>query len=101
MAIGQGPAVPDGRSPNARAGKRPRQDADASPARGPGALSVVELATAVLQLQPELKHTQDAVEWNGNLLNALITRVNTLEAWNNFVVPKIARFKGGIIEFRD
>ena len=72
MAIGQGPAVPDGRSPNAKAGKRPRQDADAAPAGGPGALSVVEFTIAMLQLQPELKHTQNAVKWNGNLLKALI-----------------------------
>ena len=45
MAIGQGQAVPDGRSHNTKAGKRPRQDADAAPAVGPGALFVVDLTT--------------------------------------------------------
>ena len=58
MALGQGQDVPDGRSPN---GKRPRQVAETAPGGAPGSLSTVELTTAVLQLQPELKNTQDAV----------------------------------------
>ena len=98
MAIGHGPTAPDGRSPNARAGKRTRQAADAFAAGGPGALTVVELTEAVQILQPDLKVTQDAVEWNGNLLNVLVTRVNTLEAWNNLVEPKL---EGGFVEVRD
>ena len=101
MAIGHGPTAPDGCSPNARAGKRTRQAADAPAAEGPGALTVVELTEAVQILQPDLKVTQDAVEWNGNLLNALVTRVNTLEAWSNLVEPKLTSFEASFVEVRD
>ena len=61
----------------------------------------MELTDAVRQIQPDLGHTQEAVEWNGNLLNALVTRVNTLEAWNNLVEPKITGLEGGFVEVRD
>ena len=101
MAIGQGPAAPDGRSPNARAGKRTRQAADAPAAGGPGALSVVELTEAVQIIQPDLKVTQDAVEHNASLLNALITRVNLLEGWTQMAEPKLTSFEAGLLEMRN
>ena len=68
-------AMPDGRLPN---GKRPRAAESVTPptpGQGPGALSTVELTTAVLQSQPAMmKNTQDAIHWNCDLLNPLELR---------------------------
>ena len=98
MALGQRQAVPDGRSPD---GKRLRQVAETAPGGAPGSLSTVKLTTAVLQLQPERKNTLDAVHWNCDLLNAVITRVNTLEAWTNLAEPRFSGYDGSLVEVRD
>ena len=63
-------AVPDGRSPN---GKRPRSQLATSSASGPS-MTLAETATAVLEMRPLVQSTAEAVQWNCDLLNALITR---------------------------
>ena len=87
-AAGGGPpqpqAVPNGMSPN---GKRPRSDEAAVSGRPP--LSVPELSTAVLEVQPLVRSTTEAVQWNCDLLNAVIGRVNSLEAWTKVAEPQI------------
>ena len=39
--------------------------------------------------------------WNCNLPNAVITRANTIEAWNDLVEPTVASFESGLVEIRD
>ena len=92
-------AMSDGRSPN---GKRPRPaESDAQPGQGPGATSAVELTTSVLQLQPAMKSTQDAVHWNCDFLNAMITRGNTLESCTKLVEPQLGPHQGAIAEIKE
>ena len=67
-------SVLDGRSPN---GKRPRSDISTS--SGP-AMNPAETATAVSEMRPLVQSTAEAVQWNCDLLNALITRVYTIES---------------------
>ena len=68
-------AVPNGMSPN---GKRRRSDQSAAGGRAP--MAVPELSTAMIELQPLVKSTAEAVQWNCDLLNAVIGRVNSFEA---------------------
>ena len=80
-------AKPDGKSPN---GKRPRPaEALEQQARAP--LSQAELESAVSEMKPLVQSTADAVHWNCDLLNALIGRVNALEAWTKIAEPEIAK----------
>ena len=69
--------------------------------RSPGRPDHVEPTAAVQQLQPALKNTQSAVHWNCDLLNAVITRVSTLEVWTNISEPKFVGYDSGFIEVRD
>jgi hypothetical protein len=62
---------------------------------------VVELTEAVQILQPDFKVTQDAVEHNASLLNALITLVNLLEGWTQMAEPKMTSFEAGLLEMRN
>ena len=72
----QGVAVPDWKSPNA---KRPRaKQADAEQGTSVKALSPEELTSAVTAIQSYLESTAGAVEWNCGLLNALVSRVNSV-----------------------
>ena len=77
-------AVPNGMSPN---GKRPRSDQASALGRPP--LAVPELSTAVLEMQPLVRSTAEAVQWNCDLLNAVIGRVNSLEAWTKVAESQI------------
>ena len=79
-----GQAVPNGMSPN---GKRPRSDQ--SPATGRPPLTLPEVSTAVNEMQPLLRSTAEAVQWNCDLLNAVIGRVNSLEAWTKVAEPQV------------
>ena len=72
-----GIAKPDARSPN---GKRPRAKVAADDALADADLSPGELTAAVKAIQAYLETTAQAVGWNCDLLNALVTRVNTIEA---------------------
>ena len=85
--VGGGPqtaqSVPDGRFPN---GKRLRSDISTS--SGP-AMSPPETSTAVSEMRPFLQSTAEAVQWNCDLLNALIGRVNTIEGWTKVAEPAI------------
>ena len=86
--------APDGRSPN---GKRPRQvEEGQAPARAP--MSTAELTTVVGEMQPLLRNTAEAVQWNCDSLNALIGRVNTIEAWTKIAEPEIAAVKAATID---
>ena len=58
--------VPDGRSPN---GKRPRSDTVLT---GKAPQSPDETGSGVLEMQPLLRSTAEAVQWNCELLNAVI-----------------------------
>ena len=42
---------------------------------------MAEASTAVLEMQSLVRSTAEAVQWNCDLLNAVIGRVNTLESW--------------------
>ena len=77
-------AVLNDTSPN---GKRPRSDQASVSDRPP--LSLPELSTAVLEPQPLVRSTAQAVQWNCDLLNAVIGRVNSLEAWTKVAEPQI------------
>ena len=79
-------SVPDGMSPN---GKRPRFDQSAATGRPP--LSPAETSTAVLEIQPLLRFTAEAVQWNCDLLNAVIGRVNMLESWTKVAEPQVTK----------
>ena len=61
-------AVPNGMSPN---GKRPRSDQSAAGGGRPP-MSLPELSTAMNETQPLLRSTAEAVQWNCDLLNAVI-----------------------------
>ena len=76
--------VPDGMSPN---GKRPRSDQSAATGRSP--LGPSETSTAVLEIQPLLRSAAEAVQWNCDLLNAVIGRVNSLEAWTKVAESQV------------
>ena len=78
-------AVPEGRSPN---GKRPRSDVATS--SGPS-MSLGETSSAVMEMRPLLQSTADAVQWNCDLLNALIGPVNTIEGWTQLAEPAITK----------
>ena len=78
-------AVPNGMSPN---GKRPRSDQAAASGRPP--LSPAETSTAVLEMQPLVRSTAEAVQWNCDLLSAVIGRVNTLESWTKVAEPQVS-----------
>ena len=71
-------------SPN---GKRLRSDQAAASGRPP--LSQAEISTAVLEIQPLLRSTAEAVQWNCDLLNAVIGRVNSLKAWTKVAEPVV------------
>ena len=43
----------------------------------------------MLELQPLFRSTAEAVQWNCDLLNAVIGRVNSLEAWTKVVDPQV------------
>ena len=87
-------SAPDGRSPN---GKRPRQvEEGQATARAP--MSTAELTTVVGEIQPLIRNTAEAVQWNCDLLNALIGRVNTIEAWTKIAEPEIAAAKAATID---
>ena len=79
-------SVPDGRSPN---GKRPRADQSVATGRPP--MTLPEVSTAVLEVQPLLRSTAEAVQWNCDLLNAVIGRVNNLESWTQLAEPTISK----------
>ena len=66
-------------------GKRPRSDQAAAFWRPP--LSEPELSTAVLELQPLVRATAEAVQWNCDLFNAVIGCVISLEAWAKVAEP--------------
>ena len=53
-------------------------------------MSVPELSTAMNEMQPLVRSTAEAVQWNCDLLNAVIGRVNTLEAWTKIAEPQVA-----------
>ena len=78
-------AVPNGMSPN---GERPRSD-QAPAASGRPPLSAPELSTAVLELQPLVRSTAEAVQWSCDLLNAVIGSVSSLESWTKVAEPKV------------
>ena len=71
-------------SPN---GKRPRSDQAAASGRPP--LSLAEASIAVLEMQPLVCSTAKAVQWNSDLLNAVLGRVNTLESWTKVAEPQV------------
>ena len=71
-------------SPN---GKRPRSDQAAASACPP--LSQAETSTASLEIQPLLRSTAEAVQWSCDLLNAVIGRVNSLQAWTKVAKPQV------------
>ena len=77
-------AVPNGRSPH---GKRPRSDMATS--SGP-VMNPAETAAAVSEMRPLVQSTAEAVQWNCDLLNALIIRVNTIEGWTQVAEPAIS-----------
>ena len=52
-------------------------------------LSPAETSTAVIELEPLVRSTAEAVQWNCDLLNAVIGRVNSLEAWTKVVEPQV------------
>ena len=81
-------------SPN---GMRPRSDKSAALGRPP--LSPTETSTAVLELQPLFRSTAEAVPWNCDLLNAVIGRVNSLEAWTKVAEPQVTKANEFIAEF--
>ena len=43
----------------------------------------------MLELQPLVRSTAGAVQWNCDLLNAVIKRVNSLEAWTKVAEPQV------------
>ena len=86
-------AVPNGMSPS---GKRPRSDQAAASGRPP--LSPAETSTAVLEMQPLVRSTAEAVQWNCDLLNAVIGRVNTLESWTKVAEPQVTKAADFIAE---
>ena len=53
-------------------------------------MTVPELSTAMIEMQPLVKSTAEAVQWNCDLLNAVIGRVNALEAWTKVAEPQIS-----------
>ena len=87
--------APDGRSPNGKR-PRPREENQGGPARSP--MTTAELTTAVMEMQPMLQITSEAVRWNCDLLNALIGRVNSIEAWTKIAEPEIAAAKAATID---
>ena len=52
-------------------------------------MSLPELSTAMNETQPLLRSTAEAVQWNCDLLNAVIGRVNSLEAWTKIAEPQV------------
>ncbi len=52
-------------------------------------MSVPELSTAMIEMQPLVRSTAEAVQWNCDLLNAVIGRVNSLEAWTKVAGPQV------------
>ena len=80
--------VPSGRTPNA---KRPiTPDTINVSNTGDRVLDLADMTAGFNTLSKQvsrdsqlLDSTSKAVEWNSQLLNALVTRVNTLEAGNN------------------
>ena len=77
--------VPNGGSPN---GKRPRSDIATS--SGP-VMNPAETASAVAEMRPLVQSTAEAVQWNCDLLNAVIGRVNNLESWTQVAEPTITK----------
>ena len=77
-------AGPNCMSPN---GKRPGSDQAA--ASGRPALSLPEASIAVLEMQPLVRSTAEAVQWNCVLLTAVIGRVNSLGALAKVAEPQI------------
>ena len=52
-------------------------------------MTMMELEQAVSMMDPLVQSTAEAVHWNSDILNALVTRVNTLEAWTQVAQPAI------------
>ena len=48
-----------------------------------------ETSSAVMEMRPLLQSTAEAVQWNCDLLNALIGRINTIEGWTKVAEPQI------------
>ena len=44
----------------------------------------------MIEIQPLLRSTSEAVQWNCDLLNAAIGRVNLLEVWTKVAEPQVA-----------
>ena len=51
-------------------------------------MAVPELSTAALEMQLLVRSTAEAVQWNCDLLNAVIGRANSLEAWTKVPEPQ-------------
>ena len=66
-------------------GKRPRSG-QAATGRPP--LSPDETSNAFIELDPPVFSTAEAVQWNCNLLNAVVSSVNSLEAWTKVDEPQ-------------
>ena len=80
--------MPDGRSPN---GKRPRAKVDGEAGTVNAPLSLQELTDAVYAIQPYLESTAGAVGYNCNLLNALVGRVNSIEATSAITISALEK----------
>ena len=100
MAV-EAPQGPSGLTPNA---KRPRDPATIAVAAG-GAqdMSTAELSQAFTNVcgkqdaaEQFALNVAGCVQYNGDLLNSLITRVNTIEAAATFVASDVGEIKGTV-----
>ena len=89
------PGGPNGRSPNA---KRSRPvDTEPEPQQPPQReMNLGELTKAVTELNGRLVTQEKAtvfnnecMNWNSDIINGLVTRVNGIETWTKLVTPKV------------